>query len=180
MGDAGGTDLRLSKFAERIDALTAAIGRAAMWLSVFIVVVQFAVVLMRYALGIGSIRLGEAILYAHAALFMLAAAWTLRTGGHVRVDIFYAGASPRARALVDLVGTVMLLWPFAVAVLVLSWPYVVRSWTILERSREASGLPAVFLLKSLIPIFAVLLILQGGAQAIRAAALLRSGPSERA
>jgi TRAP-type mannitol/chloroaromatic compound transport system permease small subunit len=130
------------------------------------------VVMMRYALGIGSIWLQESILYAHAALFMLAAAWTLAVGGHVRVDIFYAQAKPRTRAVVDLFGALVFLLPFAIALAALSIPYVERSWAILERSREASGLPLVYLLKTLIPIFALLIGLQGVAQAIRAALVL--------
>src|SRR5882672_5575822 len=95
---------RLAAVAGSIDRLTAAVGRAVMWCALVMVIVQVAVVLMRYVLGIGSIWLSEAILYAHAALFMGAAAWTLQQGGHVRVDIFYGAASPRAKAMVDLLG----------------------------------------------------------------------------
>lgn len=159
--------------ADRIARLTGAIGRAAAWCSLFIVLVQFAVVLMRYVLGLGSIWLQESILYGHAALFMLAAAWTLREGGHVRVDVFYVDAAPRRKALIDLIGALTLLMPFALVLLYFSLPYVARSWATLERSRETSGLPAVFLLKTLIPLFAVLMILQGVAQAIRAIDVLR-------
>jgi TRAP-type mannitol/chloroaromatic compound transport system permease small subunit len=159
--------------AERIDRLNIAIGRAASWCALAIVLIGFAVVLLRYVLGLGSIWLQESILYAHAALFLLAAAWTLNEGGHVRVDVFYAGASPRAKAWVDLVGTLLLLLPFCLAILWFSLPYVERSWAILERSRESSGLPLVFLLKTLILVFALLLALQGVAQAIRAALILR-------
>jgi TRAP-type mannitol/chloroaromatic compound transport system permease small subunit len=161
-----------SSFAARIDRLTAAIGRAAAWLALFIVLTQFIVVLVRYAAGLGSIWLTESILYAHAGLFMLAAAWTLAVDAHVRVDVFYAQASPRRKALIDLVGAVFLLIPFAVALAVLSLPYVARSWAILEGSRETSGLPFVFLLKTLIPVCAVLLALQGVAQILRAASIL--------
>ncbi len=163
---------RLVTCADRIDRLTAAIGRAAAWLVLVAVVVQFTLAVMRYALGVGSIWVQEGVLYAHAAMFMLAAAWTLQTGGQVRVDIFYSSASKRARAWIDMLGALLLLLPFAAAVLVLSLPYVSRSWSVLERSREASGLPAVFLLKTLIPAFAVLLGLQGIAQVIRAVAIL--------
>jgi TRAP-type mannitol/chloroaromatic compound transport system permease small subunit len=155
-----------------IDRLTAAIGRGARWCCLYVVVATFAVVVLRYAFGIGSIRLQESVLYAHAALFMLAAAWTLQRGGHVRVDIFYAQASPRTRALVDLAGALIFLLPFAVVLGLLSIPYAARSWAILERSREASGLPFVYLLKTLIPLFALLLGLQGVAQAIRAVVTL--------
>jgi len=165
--------------ADRIDRLTTLIGRAAAWLCLFIVFAQFTVVLMRYGLGAGAAKLTESILYAHAALFMLAAAWTLREGRHVRVDIFYADASPRRKALVDLFGSLLLLIPFALSLLLLSLPYVARSWAILERSRETSGLHLVYLLKTLIPVFALLLLLQGAAQAIRAAYALstRAGDS---
>jgi TRAP-type mannitol/chloroaromatic compound transport system permease small subunit len=129
-------------------------------------------------LGFGSIWLSEAIVYAHATLFMGAAAWTLQQGGHVRVDIFYADASPRSRAVVDLLGAIVLLLPFCGVLAWFALPYVGRSWAILERSREASGLPLVFLLKTLIPVFAVLLGLQGIAQAIRAALVLTSATAE--
>src|SRR5262249_23580043 len=121
----------------------------------------------------GSIWLTESIIYAHATLFLLAAAWTLREGGHVRVDIFYVDAAPRTKALIDLFGALLLLLPFTLALLWLSLPYAQRSWAILERSQETSGIPAVFLLKSLIPLFAGLMALQGVAQALRAIAALR-------
>jgi TRAP-type mannitol/chloroaromatic compound transport system permease small subunit len=93
----------------------------------------------------------------------------------VRVDIFYAEASPRGRALVDLVGTLLLLLPFMLTLLWLSVPYALRSWVIMERSQETGGLPLVFVLKTLIPVFALLMALQGVAQAIRAAAALTEG-----
>jgi TRAP-type mannitol/chloroaromatic compound transport system permease small subunit len=110
---------------------------------------------------------------------MAAAAWTLQRGGHVRVDIFYAGASPRTRAIVDLLGALVLLLPFVGVLAWFSLPYVARSWAILERSRESSGLPLVFLLKTLIPAFALLLGLQGIAQAARAWLVLAAGtPAE--
>ena len=162
----------LEEFADRIDRAIAAIGRAAEWCCLYVVVVEFAVVVMRYAFSIGSIKLQESVLYAHAGLFTLAAAWTLQVDGHVRVDIFYAQARPRAKALIDLIGAVVFLLPFAAVLVLLSVPYVELSWAILERSREASGLPFVYLLKTLIPLFALLIGLQGVAQAIRAALVL--------
>ncbi len=160
--------------AGQIDRLNAAIGRAAAWLAVAVVALQFAVVVLRYVFGIGSIWLTESILYAHAALFMLVAAWTLREGGHVRVDIFYAHVSQRTRALIDLLGAGLLLVPFMAVMLYFALPYVARSWAILETSRETSGLPAVFLLKTLIPVFAAMLALQGLAQAMRAFETLKA------
>lgn len=159
---------RIIALADRIDRLNAAIGRAAAWLCLFVVVVQFAVVVLRYGFGIGSIWLTESILYAHAALFMLAAAWTLREGGHVRVDVFYERAAPRTKAWIDLGGALLLLLPFMLVLLWFALPYVSRAWAIFERSREASGLPGVFLVKTLIPLFALLMAMQGVAQAIKA------------
>jgi TRAP-type mannitol/chloroaromatic compound transport system permease small subunit len=158
----------VQRLADGIDSVTAAIGRAASWCCLFIVLAEFAVVVMRYVFGIGSIRLQESVLYAHAALFMLAAAWTLQADGHVRIDVFYAQAKPRTKAMIDLVGTVVFLLPVMAVIGVLSLSYVARSWAILEGSREAGGLPFVYLLKTLIPLFALLLGLQGIAQAIRA------------
>lgn len=163
-----------SGLAHCIDRFNAAIGRGVAWLALAIVLIQFALVLMRYLFGAGSIWLSESVIYAHATLLLLAAAWTLGRGGHVRVDIFYADASPRGKALVDLCGALVLLLPFMLVLLALSWPYAARSFAILERSHETSGIPAVFLLKSLIPLFALLLALQGLAQAIKAAQVLRA------
>jgi TRAP-type mannitol/chloroaromatic compound transport system permease small subunit len=134
-------------------------------------------VLLRYVLGLGSIWLQESILYFHAALFLLAAAWTLKEGGHVRVDVFYTDASPRAKAWVDLLGGLLLLLPFCFAILWFSLPYVTRSWAILERSRESSGLALVFLLKTLIPLFALLLALQGVSQVAKALCVLIPPPN---
>jgi len=159
-------------FANRIDRLTAAIGRAVAWLVLAVVLLQFALVVARYLFGIGSVWLTEMVIYGHAAVFMLAAAWTLRLGGHVRVDIVYEDASARTKALIDLAGSVLLLLPFMLVLLLLSVPYAARSWAILEHSQEASGLPLVFVLKTLIPLFALLMALQGIAQAIRAAVAL--------
>src|ERR1700684_4393631 len=106
------------RVADTIDRATAAIGRAAAWCCLYVVLAEFAVVVMRYAFGIGSIRLQESVLYAHAALFMLAAAWTLQIDGHVRVDVFYARARPSSRAMVDLIGALLFLLPFAVTLAV--------------------------------------------------------------
>ena len=158
----------LTALADRIDRLTAAIGRAVAWLALAVVLLEFALVVARYLFALGSIWLTETLIYAHATLFMLAAAWTLRAGGHVRVDVFYAEASPRTKATIDLVGSLLLLLPFAAVLTWLSVPYAARSWAILERSQEVSGLPLVFALKTLIPLFALLMALQGIAQAIRA------------
>jgi len=161
-------------FARIIDRLTAALGRAVAWLALAIVLTQFALVVARYVFSTGSVAVTESVIYGQAFLVTLTAAWTLAAGGHVRVDIFYADGSPRRRALVDLIGTLLLLLPFMLTLLWLSVPYALRSWAILERSQETGGLPLVFVLKTLIPLFALLMALQGVAQAVRAIDILRS------
>jgi TRAP-type mannitol/chloroaromatic compound transport system permease small subunit len=168
-----------ARIADEIDRITAAVGRIATWCALYVVLAEFAVVVLRYALGFGSIRLQESVLYAHAGLFMLAAAWTLQTDGHVRVDIFYARATARARAAVDLLGAVVFLLPFAAVLFAVTLPYVERSWHIFETSPQPSGLPFVYLLKTVILVFAALIGLQGVAQALRAALVLSASSRQR-
>jgi TRAP-type mannitol/chloroaromatic compound transport system permease small subunit len=168
-----------ARIADEIDRITAAVGRIATWCALYVVLAEFAVVVLRYALGFGSIRLQESVVYAHAGLFMLAAAWTLQTGGHVRVDIFYGRATVRARAAIDLLGAVVFLLPFAAVLFALTLPYVERSWHIFEASPQPSGLPFVYLLKTVILAFAVLIGLQGVAQALRAALVLGAPSRQR-
>lgn len=157
-----------------LDAVADLTGRSIAWLTLAMVFAATAVVALRYGFGVGKIWLQESVTWMHAAVFMLGAAWTLRTDGHVRVDVFYRRMSARRRALVDFVGTVFLLLPTCAYLLVESLPYVAGSWRILERSREAGGLPALYLLKTVIPVTAGLLMLQGLAEALRAWARLRS------
>ena len=98
----------LTNLADRIDRFTTAVGRAVAWLALVIVLLQFALVVARYVFGFGSIWLTETVIYANAALFLLASAWTLRVGGHVRVDVFYAHVSTRAKGVIDLIGALLL------------------------------------------------------------------------
>lgn len=155
-----------------LDAVTDLVGRATAWLVLAMMAVQFAIVVMRYIFGVHSIALQESVMYMHAMVFMLGAAWTLRHDAHVRVDIFYRKRSPRGRAATDLFGTLFLLLPVTLYILLGSLGYVGSSWAILERSPDG-GIPAVFLLKSLILVMAALLLLQGIAQLIRQTLILK-------
>jgi TRAP-type mannitol/chloroaromatic compound transport system permease small subunit len=130
------------------------------------------VVVLRYALNQGSIVLQESVLYLHGITFMLGIPYALKHDAHVRVDLIYGRLGPRGRALVDLVGHLLFLVPVSVAIIVFSHTYVANAWRILERSPEVGGLPAVFLLKSLIPLMAVLLLLQGLAEIARSVLVL--------
>lgn len=151
-----------------IDAFNYRLGRTVMWLAALMALVQFLVVIMRYVFAIGSIPLQESIWYMHGMLFMLGAGFALMVDGHVRVDIWYREAPPRAKALIDLLGTLLFLLPVTTAIIWLSWGYVLNSWRVLEGSTEVSGLPFIFLLKTTIWIFAGLLALQGIALLLRA------------
>ena len=144
-----------------IDHINGKIGRTVSWCALILVIVQFVAVVQRYVFGIGWIWIEESIVYFHASLFMAGAAYTLLHDGHVRVDIFYRDATKQKRALVDILGVVFFLWPVTFLILIKAWPYVASSWSILERSPDTSGIPAVFRLKSLILVFAGLLALQG-------------------
>ncbi|HFD80365.1 MAG TPA: TRAP transporter small permease subunit [Gammaproteobacteria bacterium] len=163
---------RLLFLSRRLDRFADRVGHFAAWAALGLVLVTFAVVVLRYLFQIGWIAMQESILYLHASLFLLGAAYTLRHDGHVRVDIFYRDFSPRARALVNLCGALLLLLPVCSFLLWVSWDYVSMAWALREGSPEAGGLPYVYLLKTLIPVAAVLLILQGIAQALASLGVL--------
>jgi len=155
-----------------IDAMNERVGRVVSWLALFMVLVQFIVVVMRYVFGIGSIFMQESIVYMHAIVFLGAAGYTLLHDGHVRVDIFYGSASPRRKAQINLLGVLVFLWPVCILTLNVSERFVTSSWAVLEGSPEGSGIPAVFLLKTVIPVAIVLLMLQGFSLAVKSLAEL--------
>jgi len=150
-----------------IDAFTEATGRAISWLTLAMVGLVVVVVVLRYCLGIGSIALQESVTYIHATVFMLGLAYTLKRGGHVRVDIFYRQFSTHHKAIVDMVGGVLFLLPVSLLIFVASWDYVFASWAIGETSAENTGLPFVYLLKTLMLIMPVTLLLQGIAEILK-------------
>jgi TRAP-type mannitol/chloroaromatic compound transport system permease small subunit len=149
-------------------------GRTVSWLTLFMVVVTFIVVVLRYVFDIGWIGLQESVTYMHATVFLVGAAWGMQQHAHVRVDIFYSRFSVKTRAWIDLIGSLLLLLPVMVFIAWISWEYVLDSWEVLEGSREAGGLPAVFLLKSLILVLAFLLILQALVHITRSVQTIRS------
>ena len=148
---------------ERLGAVSELTGRIVAWVMLPMVVIQFVIVLLRYVFDVGWIWMQEGVLWMHAAVFMLAAAYTLNHEEHVRVDIFYRRMSPRQRAWVEIAGNLLFLLPMMAFLIITSWEYVAVSWSIGEGSREAGGLPYPFvpLLKSLIPLTAALVIIQG-------------------
>ncbi len=143
-----------------LDKINKATGQLIRWLVLFMMCVQFVIVLLRYVFGVSSIAMNESVLYMHATLFMLGAGYTLLTDQHVRVDIFYSRMSVRGKALVDFFGHLLLLIPSIAVLLYWSWPTVRNAWSIYEGAISVGGIPASFLLKTLIPAFCVLLLVQ--------------------
>ncbi|MBC7102036.1 MAG: TRAP transporter small permease subunit [Parvibaculum sp.] len=162
----------LARIARLIDAVNERTGRFFSWAAILMVLVQFVVVLQRYVFGIGSIWAQESIVYMHGLMFMVVAGYTLLHNAHVRVDVFYRTMSPAKKAYVDLLGTVLLLWPVCFLIFYVAFPYVEASWAVREGSRETSGIQGVYLLKSVILVFAVLLALQGLSTVIHALRIL--------
>jgi TRAP-type mannitol/chloroaromatic compound transport system permease small subunit len=163
----------LDRIASGIDAAIDALGRAVSWLTLALVVLTFGVVVLRYAFDQGSIALQELVLWLHGAVFLLGASYALRHDAHVRVDILCQRWSPRGRALADLFGTLVFLLPFCVLLVSISADYVASSWAVREGSKDAGGLPGLFVVKTLIPLCGVLLGVQGTAVALRKLAVLR-------
>ncbi len=153
--------------ANTIDWLNDWIGKSIAWLTLVMVLTTFLIVVLRYVFDLGWIAMQESVLYMHALVFMLGIAFTLKHEKHVRVDIIYQRLGKKFRAWIDFFGTIILLMPFCVYILWSSWEYVEVSWAIQEGSREAGGLPGLYLIKSTIPIMAGLLLLQGLALALR-------------
>lgn len=148
-----------------INKFNAGVGKSAAWLAIGMVVLEFVVVLLRYVFEWGSIALQEAVIYMHASLFMATAAWVLQLNGHVRVDLFYREMSPKNKARVNLLGALVFLLPTSGFLFYICWDYVALSWEIKEGSKETGGLDAVFLLKSLMPLSAAMLMAQALSQA---------------
>lgn len=159
-----------------LDRISGVIGRAASWLTLLMVIVTFVVVVMRYVFDAGLIWVQESVVWMHAAVFMLGAAYTLRDEEHVRVDVFYRNMTPRRRAWVDLFGVVVFLLPLCVFLGWNSFDFVMQSWKIGEMSRESGGLPYPFvpLLKSVLLLMPVAVALQGLSLAMKSLRTLRS------
>ena len=169
---------RLAPALRAIDTVTDAAGRFAGLLAITLVALSCALVVARYALGLGSVAAQEGVLWLHAALFLLGLAYALRHGAHVRVDVFSQRWTPRTRARVELAGMLLLLLPLCVFMIAMSWEYVGASWATREGSRDSGGLPGVYLLKSLLPLSAALLMLQALAETLRAARAALSGETK--
>ncbi|MAI89659.1 TRAP transporter small permease subunit [Ponticaulis sp.] len=130
---------------------------------------QLLVVIAGYAFGLSWTWLSEAVMYAFACMFMIGAAVALRDNAHVRVDILRPRFGPHGRDWIELAGLYLFLFPICIRILTTGDQGLTRAWMIFEGSRESDGLPLMFLFKTLVPVFAVLMLSQGLAEALKAA-----------
>ncbi len=157
----------LQSIANGLTAFNTVIGHVTAWLILFMTLMQFVVVIMRYVFAYGSIQMQESIWYMHGVLFMLGAGYTLVKDGHVRLDVFYRAASARTKAWVNLLGAVIFLLPFCILNFEFAWSLVLHSWAVREGSTETTGLPYVYLFKTVILVFSVVVAMEGVALALR-------------
>ena len=159
-----------------IDRFSIATGHLVSWLTLLMVLVTFVIVILRYLFDIGFIWLQESVTWMHATVFMLGTAYTLQREEHVRVDIFYREMGDRRRALVNLIGVLLFLFPLCALFIVSGFDYAAASWRVAEESRNSGGLPypAVPLLKSVLIIMPLALALQGTALIMRSVRSLRA------
>ncbi len=157
------------------DRISSVTGILTAWLTVLMVVVTAVIVVMRYAFDAGQVWLQESVVWMHAVVFMVGAAYTLLHEDHVRVDVFYRSMSERGRALVNFVGVAVFLLPLCGFLAYKAFDFAAVSWSIRESSREPGGLPypLVPILKSVVVVMPVMLALQGVSQMLQSLATLR-------
>jgi TRAP-type mannitol/chloroaromatic compound transport system permease small subunit len=158
--------------ARAIDAVNERIGRAVLWLVLAVTLISAANALMRYGFGMSSNAWLEIQWYLFGAIFLLAAGYTLKHNGHVRVDVLYGRWPPRVRAWIDLLGAALFLLPLCVLMVWLSWHGFIESFQRGELSSDAGGLIR-WPVRLLIPLGFALLGLQGVSELIKRVAFLR-------
>ncbi len=157
-----------------INFINKLIGETVSWLTLFMVLITFLVVVLRYGFNIGFIWMQESVRFMYAAVFLLCAGYTLLKNKHVRVDVLYLNLSERSKAIVDLLGSVFLLLPVCFVIFYYSWSYVINSWQQMEGSIEERGLHLVFIMKTFIWLFAILVSMQSLATIINSFIILKN------
>jgi TRAP-type mannitol/chloroaromatic compound transport system permease small subunit len=155
-----------------ISAINWLVGQVLSWLALACVLVCFTVVVQRYFFHVSVLWMQDLYVWLSGAMFTGVAGFALLRQDHVRVDIFYRPASIRRKAISDLLGVLLFLIPFMIIVWVYALPAVRRSWSFYEASSNIGGMPGLFILKSFILVFAVLVALQGIAMASRSILVL--------
>lgn len=179
----------LQKTVRILEGISVRIGQAVAWLVLALAILTLVVAIPRYLLSstwflelhlfdvdwdaVRSVysrnvnALNDGIQYIHATIFMLGVSYAMKLGDHVRIDIFYRGMSARKKAWVDILGVLFFLFPMFLFILVMSWNYVLSSWSIFETSSRPGGLSYVYVFKTLLLIMPVLMLLQGSALLMR-------------
>jgi len=152
--------LILNWISKKIDRFNTFVGYLCGLFAFSMVAVVFTVVVLRYGFSIGFIWMQEVYVWLHSFIFMLGSGFTYLANEHVRIDVFYREASDKYKAWVNLIGNIFLLSPFLYIIWKYSYPFVYRSFLMNEVSREAGGMPALYILKSAILWFCLVLFLQ--------------------
>ena len=168
-GNAGAGNI-VTGILDRISGVALGFALAAAFL---IIVIQLAAVLLRYLFGLSFSWLNDSVIFTFAMMFMLGAAATLRDDGHVRVDILRPRFGPKTKAGIELFGSLLFIVPIGILILEAGSTQIARSWIGLEHFNESDGLPIKYLFKTLVPVFAILMIGQALSQAVKAALVIR-------
>ena len=148
------------KISQVIDLISEKIGIFTAYLILPMIIITFLVAFMRYVLDVGSIAIQEIIIYLHALVFSVGAAFTLKNDMHVRIDIFYSNYKRDFKKIINILGASLFLIPTCILIFITSWDYVISSILLLESSKEAGGLPILYILKSYILILCIALFFQ--------------------
>lgn len=159
-------------FISLIDLISFHLGEIVKWLLPLLVLSVAASVFALSIFGVTTTKWLESAKYFQAVIIMLGAGATLLAGQHVRVDIFHTRMSDLGKARVDLIGFYVLLMPVCLLLIWNSQSFVSIAWSIQEGSTESDGIRGIYLLKTLIPLFALTMLLQGFAIAVRASMCL--------
>lgn len=162
-----------TKIADGIDKINRISGKIVSWTILFMALFMFSTVILRYMFSMGWVWMQDTVVYLHGFVFMLAGGYTLLADEHVRIDIVYRPLPEKKKAIVNIFGTLFLLFPTCFVIFYYSYPYVIDSWSIFEPSKETGGLPGVFLLKTAILLLPAQLALQGISKIIRDVKTLR-------
>ena len=157
----------LHTYVQIVDAMSERLGRAISWLATVLVVVVCYDVFTRYFLKNSIVAVQELQWHLFAIIFLLAAPYTLKHDRHVRVDVLYTRFSPKTKAWINLLGSFVLLLPFAIITIYSSIDFVQNSFAVGETSPDPGGLPARYVLKAMIPISMFLLSLQAFSEAAK-------------
>jgi len=157
----------INGYIKLIDRINERVGVLTSWLTALLVLVVSYDVFVRYLFGESSVGLQELEWHIFALIFLAAAAYTLKVDEHVRVDVFYTMFSQKNKAWLNFLGSIFLLIPFCIIVIISSQDFVSISFKISETSPDSGGLPARYILKAFIPISFFFLLLEGIALAFK-------------